>query len=742
MDTMRFPVCIPLILGLFVTATVADEADDDGDGDSDDIPRMVVVASRAPEPLAQVAASVGIVDRDEIERHLLQDIGGLVRYIPGVRVDDDATRFGRQGFSIRGLGGNRVRVEVDGVPLPDTFAVGQFASAGRDLADLEVVRRVEILRGPASTLYGSDALAGIVAFTTLDPSDLIARGRRSAYVGTRGMYSTTDHSRMLGASWAAATASGVESMLVIARRQGHEAGNRSWRPEDTPNPADYGRTSGLGKLVFDAGTASTVTLTLDHARHAQLTDVHSQLFGPGRFATTYQLDADDSYTRNRISAGIVTIAPITWVDQVGMTLYHQQSEVRQDSRQFRLADAATPFESLRTRRFQFEQRELGLDIVAQSRHESATISHWQVYGFQYGRTGYEGLRDGSETNLNTGATSNVVLGENLPVRDFPNTVATRLALFWQDEIGLGRLSATPGLRIERYRLDAQLDPIFAADFPALVPADLAVTSVTPKLAFRWYVGDDSSLFVQFARGFRAPPFGDVNIGLSLPVFNYEVRPNPDLRPERSRGVEVGWRWRGTSAHLAVSVYENRYTDLIESRANLGVDPGSGALVFQSVNRDRARIRGAEAELDLNLRRLNERLNGWHLTAAVAWAHGDDTARNLPLNSVDPLTAVIGAQWRAADDRAGLEIVGRAIAAKRRVDDSAGPLFRAPGSFVTDVFAWFEPVDGVRINLAVLNIADRRYWDWGKIRGIAAGAPDLGFYTQPGRSFSASIGIGF
>src|SRR3546814_11746351 len=77
-------------------------------------------------------------------RSLVRDPEGLVRYMPGVEVVSEGNRFGTRGFSIRGLEGNRVRIVVDGVPLADAYSIGQFASAGRDLVDLEAVERVEI----------------------------------------------------------------------------------------------------------------------------------------------------------------------------------------------------------------------------------------------------------------------------------------------------------------------------------------------------------------------------------------------------------------------------------------------------------------------------------------------------------------------------------------------------------------------------------------------------------------------
>src|SRR5690606_5720333 len=80
---------------------------------------VVVVSSRAPEPISQVVASVAQVEREELDRRLVRDPESLVRYVPGVEVVSEPNRFGNRGFSIRGLEGNRVRIVVDGVPLAD-----------------------------------------------------------------------------------------------------------------------------------------------------------------------------------------------------------------------------------------------------------------------------------------------------------------------------------------------------------------------------------------------------------------------------------------------------------------------------------------------------------------------------------------------------------------------------------------------------------------------------------------------
>src|SRR5699024_3448833 len=118
----------------------------------------------------------------------------------------------------------------------------------------------------------------------------------------------------------------------------------------------------------------------------------------------------------------------------------------------------------------------------------------------------------------------------------------------------------------------------------------------PRLGLIWPISPSLEFFAQHARGLRAPPFGDVNIGLEWPQFRVRAIANPDLKPEKGRTFEAGLRWRGTNARAEVALYRNDYRDFIQSRAPLGFDPESGFNLFQSVNRDRVRIEGGELRL--------------------------------------------------------------------------------------------------------------------------------------------------
>ena len=724
-------------LALALAAALAPSA---GDDTLRTLDAVVVVGSRSAEPVKQVVGAVSRIDREAMERRGVQGIEDLARLLPGVDVSADANRFGAQGFNVRGLEGNRVGVELDGVPLPDGFGVGQFALAGRDLVELGIVDRVEVLRGPASTLHGSKALAGVVAYWTPDPAEAAWHDDQVHWQGTaRAGAGSRDHSRWLsGRLVARSDDQRLSALLSLGRRQGEEMKNGSGDPSFAANPADFRNDSALARMSLDAGAAGRWSAIVERAEGRRTTDVQSQLFGPGRFATTFALTGDDRYERLRASLGAEwqQAGPL---GPVRLLLYRQDSRTDQSSDQSRLADRATPFLSRRERRFVFGQESTGLELNAQWRGEWLGLQHWQVFGIDLARHDYRGFRDGTETNLQTGTRSNVIIGEVFPLRDFPNSRADEIGLFWQDEIRIGQHWAlVPGLRWESYRLRARPDAVWSEDNPGVVPASLDNDQVTPKLGLRWN-RNRLGLYAQYTRGFRAPPFSDVNIGLNLPTFNYIALPNPDLDPERSEGLELGMRWNGEYLVATLAVYENRYRDLIESRANLGRNT-SGQLVFQSVNRDRARIRGVELEGRWWLESLSVAASGWYLDAVASWAEGEDTTRELPLNSVPPPRASLGAGFESVDGRWGSELRLTGVKRVARADQGAGPLFLPPGYANWDLHAWTSLGDNLRLNLSVFNLTDRTAWDWSALRGLPANSDDIAFYSRPGRG--ASLGLVF
>ena len=105
------------------------------------------------------------------------DISEALRYESNIHMEHAGNRFGATGINIRGMGGNRVAIEVDGVPISDQFDIGSYSQASALFPDVALIQSIEILNGPASTLYGSDALGGVVSINTWDPFILSAQGQ-------------------------------------------------------------------------------------------------------------------------------------------------------------------------------------------------------------------------------------------------------------------------------------------------------------------------------------------------------------------------------------------------------------------------------------------------------------------------------------------------------------------------------------------------------------------------------------
>jgi hemoglobin/transferrin/lactoferrin receptor protein len=187
---------------------------------------VVITATRAPQRAIDAPASISVITAAQLDDALAQDIKDAVRFEPGVSVRNQPARFsaalstigrdGNAGFNIRGLEGNRVLIQTDGIRLPDSFSFGAQLVGRGDYADLDLLKSVEILRGPASPLFGSDGLAGAVSFTTKDPEDFL--GTDANFGGrARFGYSEADQGKAAGLAFAGRKGP-LSGLVALTRR--------------------------------------------------------------------------------------------------------------------------------------------------------------------------------------------------------------------------------------------------------------------------------------------------------------------------------------------------------------------------------------------------------------------------------------------------------------------------------------------------------------------------------------------
>jgi hemoglobin/transferrin/lactoferrin receptor protein len=251
---------------------------------------IVVVASKTPRPASRVAGQVTVIGATEIESFLVEDLDDLLRYEPGLNVESSGTRFGVNGVNIRGIGGNRVAIEVDGVPLRDRFAIGNYSDGGRALVETDRVKRLEVLYGPASTLYGSDALGGVMAFTTWNPDDLLSRVDGNRYFSLRGAYRGTDDSSV----WSGTAAWGNSRTGVLFTttwRDGHELDNRAV-PGAPRDLQDWRSRDYQFRVTRDTGSGHRLQFTVEDFERDAVTRLTS-ILGFERFRNTTALEGQD-----------------------------------------------------------------------------------------------------------------------------------------------------------------------------------------------------------------------------------------------------------------------------------------------------------------------------------------------------------------------------------------------------------------------------------------------------------------
>lgn len=699
---------------------------------------VVTVVGKRAEPLRDAAAAVSVITAAELEAALAFDLRDALRHEPGVSMTRDPQRFGAGGPTVRGLGGNRVLVETDGVPAAKSFAVGSFSNTGRQFADLAIVDRIELLRGPASALYGSDAIAGVLAIKTLDPADLLGSDD-DRILRTRAGYAGDDDSMFAGFT-AAARAGSLETLLAYAHRDGHELDHAGGgRPS---NPREYDSDALLARMAV-AGLGRPLRLTVEWNRQQDFTDVDSLELSGGRFANTILMQGDDAFESLRFLLD-QTFTVAGQEDQGQWRAFWQESQLRQlTHEERRAAPPATPPLAI-DRGFRYRERVAGVEIVLARDLTAAGGPHRLVGGLEFAETRVIERRDGLQTNLATGASTSTILGESLPVRDFPVTLVHEAGIYFQDEWrpGDGRWSLIPALRADWYRLEPSVDAMYAEDNPDSPPVSIDQGSLSPKFGMSWRLQDDAALFLQYAHGFRSPPFDDVNIGLDLPQFNVRAIPNPDLEPERSDSLEFGLRFSGAALTGTLSIYGSRYRDFIESRVNVGTDPDTGTTLFQSRNIARAEIYGAEASLDLVPGAWSPALANWTGRIAFAWTEGKDTVRDVPLNSIDPPRGLLGLRYEALSGRLGIGLDLTLAAAKHDVNETAAPLFQPGGYTVADLRLQWRWSDRVTVDLGLFNLTDRAYYEWSTVRGRAPGDPLLPLYREPGRNAAVTLSATF
>ena len=703
---------------------------------------LIVISSRIPTVASEVIGSVDSISSQDLDLKMIDGLAELVRFIPGVSAHKE-NQYGRsftEDLHIRGIHGGAIYL-IDGQRISDSYT-----GYGRDIVDTDLLKKVEIMKGPSSVEYGSDGLAGAISYVTKDPSDLIEGGDR--YLSINASTQQSNKQEKLNFLTAAA-GENIEGLLQLVHRGLNETKIHDGFSLDA-NPFEGNQKSLLAKTIIHSSETTIFSLVADMQEWDGDWIVNTEkgfVYFPAPRAVSSSIGEDEG-SRERINFKI-DLSPKNsgLLDTGSFTVFTQDTEQRQLTVQqqvsFLNGMQAAPTPTMRMSDFEFNQSLKGMTLQA---YKTLT-KHQMVYGLDYERTETTRPRMRAETNLITGTVSFSVDGENYPNKTFPDSKSVRKALFFNDRINLSdNQILSLGVRYDNYELNTSIDSYFLnGNSLGYQIKDVGDSETSIKVGYLYDISPDLTFYSQYSEGFRAPDYESANTVFTNFAYRYTVRPNPNLQSETSKSYEIGFRGQQDLGEWKLTLFKNRVKDFINAEA-IGFSP-LGLVIYQYDNHEGVEIEGIEFEYS---REISQSL---YAKFAVAISSGKDDAGE-SLAEVDPKEVIIGLDWISSNKKWGMQGLVNLVDSSK--DDLKGvptvgighecgtpgnectPRATTSGYGLIDIFGFYNHNDNFQLRLSVENLTDKKYIRWASVAELPENDEELDLFGESGRSINASF----
>jgi hemoglobin/transferrin/lactoferrin receptor protein len=496
---------------------------------------ITVTATRSPEPAYGALSPSSVWTRGELQPLQPDGVAEVLDLVPSVTTQTTPADPGA-AVSIRGLQDfGRVNVMIDGAR--QNFQKSGHGANGTFYFDTEMLRAVDVTRGPSATIYGSGAIGGVVSFTTVEPDDVLDDDETvAARIKTTG---ETNAPSIMTHGEAAARLG--DSISVVGAATWRDAGDYQAGGGETITSAQD-LVSGLAKARYQPNDAHDVTVSALH---------YDSSFDNALVETASSNAVADTYT-----LGYRYTPEQAWADLSAKTYYTTTRLTHEDKH-----DVSESYEI----------GTIGLDLFNTSRFETGRIAHALTYGV-------DAFHDQVETSDPSGSSDDLTpSGERVVYGAYIQDSAE--ITDWLEVIG--------ALRFDGYRLSGN----------GIVNEG---THVSPKLTVGVTPFDPVTVYATYAEGYRAPSITETLIDgfHPPPVSTGRFIPNPDLKPEVSHSLEGGINVRKEGLFVAddqfrtkLGVFRNRVDDYIEQVFEIFPIPGG----YQYQNVAKATIEGVELE---------------------------------------------------------------------------------------------------------------------------------------------------
>lgn len=603
------------------------------------------------------------------------------------------TTPGQGNVLVRGLKGSEVLHLVDGFRLNAAFfrnAPNQYMG----LVDPLNLEQVEVLRGPLSTVHGSDAMGGVVQLVTPSPH-FHDEGAGATWLAS-AHYDSAD----AGLHARAAVDVGGETWALRAGSSRQDVGLRRAGGGDTLPDTGYTSHGKDLRAAWRAGEAGTVELLWQDFTQPSTRRFDALNPGFGQAAAESEEFAFEPQSRRFGLLRYRGDAPAWLADEMVLQAGRQTLVDGQRSR-----DLGSDLR-------EFQRNTSRLDGVSLQLRRQAGESLELRYGLESYRDRIEARA--SEVDLGTGLSA-PARGRFVDGSGMENSGAYLVADWEPSEAW--RLNA--GLRHSRFRTRVPA----TATAPA---ADVSASDLTGQAGLSRALDEAGQwrLVANVGRAFRAPNVFDLGAFGPRPGNRFNL-PNPGLGPETAVSGDLGLKLSREGLDAEAFVFATRYRDKISSVLTGDTTP-QGQAIVQSRNVTELELHGVETAVDW-------RIDGqWRLQGSATWTRGEEqaTGDTYPADRIPPVYGRAELGWRPegfVSWRAWTDFAGRQdrLSPRDATDPRINPAGTAGWATLNLGMDW-QALPGLELRLEVRNLFDRRYREHGS--GLDA----------PGRG----IGVGF
>ena len=707
--------------------------------EANELDTIIIQATRSKQSTFDIPGMGSVVDLDAPNMIAPGSLSDIFAGQPWLTITKSARRNG-QNINMRGYGGDSVLVLLDGVRQ-------NFSSQhdGKFFIDPALIKRIEVVRGASSALYGGGGLGGVVGFQTVSARDLLKEGENFGILLTTAYQSVSNEYLESGAVYGR-----TDSLDIL--------GSFNWRTADNIHLGDGSEFtndehlySGLFKLSWAINPSHTIGTSIQGYHNNAIEPNNPQGNQPGvtpDVALFAEVDKDNSSYTTRLLYEYDNPKSDLFIFK-GQA-YTMQTQVLEKYRDMFTRNVGTmiippvgppmgpPMSTLITETVQLGDKQarklerLGLLLDGQSVFgtERDAYQNTLSYGFEY----YNDKQDGKlELKSHSDKTER---------GGVPDAKADYVGVYLQDEINWsptfmsGEFILIPGVRYDEY--NSKTTPAKSASETTKKKNKSNATSSKFGLTYKpikWL-----AIFSSYAEGFRAPTVTEIYAtgphfvipagppGPPVTIVNNFVT-NEELKPEKNRTYEsgLGFKFQNIifkkdSFKLKGSYYVTKAHDFIE--------PEVTQTTTQIVNRPNATLWGWEAELKYQSPRLD-------IIMAHSYVRGkyrrkpDEAQRFITSIVPNKFVGEIAVKISEIDSILGFRVtlVGRhdeVNAAESGREKGTFPI--KEGYSVYDMYYQYKPtaVEGLILKLGIDNIGDKEY------ERVYAGSP------EPGSNYKANL----